>query len=151
MKMEQSEMFEKWHFLADNDLYWAEIAIEHCDWNHAAVHCQQALEKIAKGIHLLLLGTEAPRIHKIDQIVLLFEKCLSEPLNPERRRLFDNLSRFYIGGRYPDTKTDLQIKISEGEAKNLLEQSKEAFQWFLALKPQLKSTPAEPSSPSPKP
>jgi HEPN domain-containing protein len=149
--MDHQELFEQWRMLAQNDLDWAETGIEKGDWRFVVVQCQQAIEKLAKGIHLLLLDKEAPKIHKINEVVLLFADKLPEPVSAERQALFSKLSSFYLEGRYPDVNVDLKVLVTESEAKDIFTNSKEAFQWLLALKPSLTSTQVEQSKASPKP
>jgi HEPN domain-containing protein len=149
--MDLAVSFERLFKRAQDDIELAEVTLERGKWLYVGFFCQQAIEKIAKGIHLLLLNKEAPKIHKINEIILLFEALLPEPVTDERRILFTDLSKFYIDSRYPDLETDLEFEVMENEARNLLAQSREAYEWFLKLATtQLNPTPTDQSTPSPK-
>jgi HEPN domain-containing protein len=75
--------------------------------------------------------------------VRLFENQLPEPVSTERKNLFDNLSRLYMEGRYPDIEDNLKFLVTENDAVNFVVQSKEAFEWLMKSIPQPKFTPTD--------
>jgi HEPN domain-containing protein len=142
---------EQWRILAQNDIELAEVVLDRKNWPYVVFFCQQALEKLTKGLHLFFLGTDPPRIHKIDEIVRLFANKLPEPVSDSRYELFSKLSKFYLEGRYPDINQELKFQVDENVAKSFFSQTKEAFEWLLSLKPLVTDTQKEQSKSSPKP
>jgi HEPN domain-containing protein len=67
--------------------------------------------------------------------VRAFENQLPEPVSEEYYRLFDDLSAFYIEGRYTDYKIKLSMRLDEQESEGYLRRTKEVFGWLLTVKP----------------
>ena len=145
------ESFKIWQKLAQNDLEWAEHCIDYDKWVLVGVHCQQALEKLAKGMCILFIGKEAHRTHNINEVIRAVENYLSKPITDDAREVFGTLSRFYIEGRYPDIEGDTKFELNETEARYLYSQSKEIFEWLLTSIPSTTLMPIEQSKQSLKP
>lgn len=96
--------------------------------------CQQAIEKLVKGLHTLYLDDTSPFLHNIRAIVKKIEDKLPEAISEEQYGFFDELSSYYINNRYPDFMNMLSGQIDEAEAKKVLAQTKEVFAWLLTLK-----------------
>ncbi|MDR3135290.1 MAG: HEPN domain-containing protein [Deltaproteobacteria bacterium] len=158
MSEERQQLYNKWLLIANKDLVRADAAYMRKDSEFVYFHCQQAVEKLAKGIYILLVSPKIPRVHSINDIIKLFESHLEKPVDSEMIKLFAELSNFYISGRYPDEFGDL-ICYSDDEEEylNLLTQTKEAFQCLLKAIPKQDSEAedqeilSEPSKQSPKP
>ena len=133
--MSPQEKFEHWLDVAQYDLQSAETMLNGGRWLYVAFMCQQALEKLAKGLYTLYLDDDVPRIHSIGKIVSSFEDKLPVGIPTETKVLFDELSICYLNNRYPDFKNKLALEIKEPEAKAFYSQTKEAFAWLLTLKP----------------
>jgi len=133
--MDSLEKYEYWLDTAQYDLETANAMLTNGRWLYVVFMCQQALEKLAKGLYVLYIDDNIPRIHSIRQIIRAFEDKLPEAVTEKRYRLFDYLTAFYIEGRYTDYKTKLSAKLNEQEAKAMLAQAKEVFSWLLTLKP----------------
>jgi len=104
-------------------------------WLYVAFMCQQAVEKLVKGLYLLYVDDDIPRVHAIRQIVILFEEKLPEPIIEKHYELFDKLSAFYIEGRYTDYKRKLSDSLNAREAQAIYDQTREVFAWPLTMKP----------------
>ena len=104
-------------------------------WLYVVFMCQQAIEKLAKGLYTLYVDDNTPRIHNIKNIIERFEDKLPAAVTEEKHRLFEDLSAYYLNNRYPDYMSKLSMQITEVEAKEILTLSKEAFTWLLTLKP----------------
>ena len=104
-------------------------------WLYVAFMCQQAIEKLVKGLYILYLDDNIPRTHNIGSIVGNFEKMLPVEIPLETRSLFVKLSTCYLNNRYPEYKDKLGSQIKEPEAKALYSQTQEVFAWLLTLKP----------------
>ena len=129
------EMFDYWKSYAERDLDTAAAMHEAGKWFYVVFMCQQSIEKSLKGLYMLYVDTNVPKIHNIKALVERFEDKLSEPVTEERYTLFKLLTSHYIDGRYPDYVNQIN-NITETEATKILTNSKEAFKWLLTQKPQ---------------
>jgi HEPN domain-containing protein len=137
--MTNDEKFAYWLEHAEYDLQSAETMFAGGRWVYVIFMCQQALEKLVKGLYLLYVDDNVPRIHNISNLILRFEDKLSTPVTQEKKELFNRLSSYYLNTRYPEYKETLGSITNRDTAKVLLEQSKEAFQWLLTLKPSIEA------------
>lgn len=102
--------------------------------------CQQAIEKLSKGLYVFYIGQEASRTHNINFILRpLFE--LEGSLAQESSTywdayssLFAELLAYYISERYPSYREKLSISVTEEMAKDVMKRTKEAFAWLRSLK-----------------
>jgi len=133
--MEANEKYEYWLDIARYDLETAEAMLTSKRWLYVVFMCQQAVEKLAKGLYTIYIDDNIPYIHNIISVIERFEDKLPEPVSEEYRQLFDKLSAFYLNNRYPDFISKVSIQIKETEAKDILTGTKEAFAWLLTLKP----------------
>jgi HEPN domain-containing protein len=104
-------------------------------WLYVAFSCQQAIEKLCKGLYTLYVDDDAPHVHSIVRIVSYFADKLPEAVSEETYRLFETLVGFYIKGRYPSFKQKASAMLNEQEAKKLLSQTKEVFVWLQTMRP----------------
>jgi len=133
--MDSLEKFEYWWDIAQYDLETAQAMFTAGRWLYVAFMCQQAIEKLCKGLYLLFIDDDVPWIHDINSLITKFADKLPEPINDEKRLLFAKLSAFYLNNRYPGYKDRLSTSLNREEARNILEKSQEAFAWLLTLKP----------------
>jgi HEPN domain-containing protein len=54
--MDSLKIFDTWKSEALKDLGRADRGVSHEDWDQVIYYCQQALEKLVKGIYLILLN-----------------------------------------------------------------------------------------------
>ena len=133
--MDAREEYEYWLDTAQYDLSVAESMLKSGHWLYVVFMCQQAVEKLVKGLYTLYVSDEVPRTHNIGFLVQKFEDQLHEPVPDERYDLFEKLRSFYIESRYTDFRQKIREAIDEREAKAVFSQTKEAFAWLLTLKP----------------
>lgn len=133
--MNAEEKFEHWLEFAKYDLETASAMYNTGRWFYVAFLCQQAIEKLCKGLYTLYVSDEVPRVHNIRYVVNQFAHHLPIPITDEQNHLFDRLTAFYIEGRYPEYKQKLSDLLDESEAEQLLRKTKGAFVWLLTLKP----------------
>jgi HEPN domain-containing protein len=134
-QMTDQEKFAYWLEYAEYDLQTAEAMFAAGRWMYVIFMCQQALEKLVKGLYLLYIDDNVPKIHDIPSLFSRFMDKLPQPVNSEYIKLFRDLSAYYLNTRYPKYKEKLSEVTNEGVAKSFLEQAKEAFKWLLTLKP----------------
>ena len=96
--------------------------------------CQQAIEKLSKGLYNFYIDDDVPKIHNIRFILANIEEKLSMPIKPEVYSLSDILSAHYLSNRYPDFSRQPLAYIDQDGAANLLQKTREAFTWLLTLK-----------------
>jgi HEPN domain-containing protein len=136
MPLSKEDKFEYWLNYARNDLDSADFMFKSGRWFYTLFMCQQAIEKIIKGLYILYIDDNVPRLHDINSIIDRFEDKLPEQLPEELAKLFDTLSQFYLRSRYPDYTSVLASLTTRETAQTIYEKSKEAFQWLLTMKPQ---------------
>jgi HEPN domain-containing protein len=133
--MDTEAKFAYWLHYAQYDLETAEAMLNTKRWLYVVFMCQQATEKLAKGLYGLYLGFDTiPRIHNIKTIIRRFENNLPTPIDAELYNFFDTLTAHYIDNRYPDYIADLTQKINETRAKQIYAKTKEVFLWLSTLK-----------------
>jgi HEPN domain-containing protein len=134
-KMDAQKKYEYWLDNAQYDLDTADALLSNGRWLYVVFMCQQAIEKLVKGLYVLYVDDHIPHVHAIRQIIRKFEADLPESVSPERYELFDKLSAFYLEGRYTDYKKKMFELLDKQEAETFMRQTKEAFAWLLTLKP----------------
>jgi HEPN domain-containing protein len=133
--MSLQEKFEYWRDIALYDLETAQAMFTAGRWLYVVFMCQQAIEKLCKGLYLLFIDDDVPRIHDINSLITKFADKLPETVDEGKRLLFAKLSAFYLNNRYPEYKERLSMSVNREEARNVLQESREAFAWLETLKP----------------
>ena len=131
--MEAKEKYDYWLDIAQYDLDSADAMATSRRWLYTVFMCQQAIEKLIKGLYIIYVDDDIPRIHNINAIIGKFEEKLPLPVSEENKELFRKLSMYYISNRYPDYLAKLSGQIKETEATEILRQTKEVFKWLLTL------------------
>jgi len=139
MVLSIDEKYQYWLTYAQNDMDSAEFMLKSGRWFYTLFMCQQAIEKLVKGLYIICIDDNVSRFHDINNIFDRYKDKLSEQLTDERAELFDNLSQFYLRSRYPDYTSALASITTSEIAHSIYEKSKEAFQWLLTMKPQSES------------
>jgi len=135
MAMSAQEKFEYWLDIAQYDLRTAGAMLNDRLWLYVAFMCQQAVEKLAKGLYQLYLDDDVPRTHNIEYVIGKYEQKLPVEIPPETHKLLADLTSYYVKNRYPDFKKALSAQFDEAKAKELYSQTKEVFAWLLTMKP----------------
>ncbi|MDR0870585.1 MAG: HEPN domain-containing protein [Planctomycetaceae bacterium] len=133
--MTSEEKFPFWLEHAEYDLEAAESMFQSGKWVYVVFMCQQAIEKLVKGLYLLYLDEEPPKIHDINRLLSKFEGKLPEEVGEEKVQLFSDLGMYYLNTRYPEYKRELYLKTSRQVAENFLKRTKESYQWLMTLSP----------------
>jgi HEPN domain-containing protein len=132
--MTSEEKYAYWLQLAQYDLDTANTMHSGGRWFYVAFMCQQALEKLCKGLYNFYIDDDVPKVHNIGLIAKKLETALSITFSTEVYSLIDVLSGLYLNNRYPDFKEQSAMKIDKTRASSLLTQTEEAFKWLLTLK-----------------
>lgn len=109
--MDNREKYEYWLETAKYDLETAKIMMNNGRYIYVVFMCQQAIEKLTKGIYTLYTNNEPPLIHNISSIFnylkreINFKEYLSinefEYNLNNYKSFFAELLSYYISGRYP--------------------------------------------------
>jgi HEPN domain-containing protein len=132
--MTNEEKYATWLEYAQYDLDSADAMYKGGRWFYVAFMCQQALEKLCKGLYTFYINDDVPRIHNIGLIAKKLETALSITISEDVYNLIDTLSGLYLNNRYPDLAKKSGIQIDKTKATALIAQTKEAFSWLLTLK-----------------
>ena len=134
--MDDKDKYDYWLSYAKEDLQAAEIMLHAERWVYVRFFCQQAIEKLVKGLYGLYIDFDSiPRVHNISLLVNDFVDKLPQQVTPEEFDLFDLLSRYYFNNRYPDYVGEIAEHLNEDNAKEIFEKTKEMFSWLQTLKP----------------
>ena len=133
--MDAQEKYEHWLDYAQYDLDSADAMYSTGRWIYVVFMCQQAVEKLVKGLYVLYVDDNVPKTHNIRVLVERFESQLPEPVTEERYNLFEDLTIHYLNGRYTDYKQSLSERLNKQTASDFLKRSKEVFAWLMTLKP----------------
>ena len=133
--MTSQEKYEYWLEIAEYDLKTAEAMLGSGRWLYVVFMCQQAIEKLAKGLYVLYVDDNVPRTHNIRFLVGKYENLLPEEVSDDYKEFFEDLTMFYISGRYTDYKQKLSQKLNKDEAERYHQKAKEVFAWLLTMKP----------------
>ena len=135
--MDVVDKYSYWEDVAEYDLETAEAMLISGRYLYVVFMCQQAVEKITKGLFVLYNGEEPPRTHNILSIFEKIQFKAIEPTTPkldEYKDLFEELLAFYISERYPSYKEKISTTIDQKSALEVFTKTKEVFSWLKSLK-----------------
>ncbi|MDR1109779.1 MAG: HEPN domain-containing protein [Deltaproteobacteria bacterium] len=133
--VDSQQKFDYWRQSANENLKAADTLLNGGHWLYVLFMCQQAIEKLAKGLYILFIDDNIPRINNIRAIIKKFENKLSSPISIERYSFLNDLSSFYINARYDIYKQNLSNNLNKQNTEIMLSKTKEVFTWLLTLKP----------------
>lgn len=137
--MNNEQKYDYWEDIAIYDLETAEAMLLSGRYLYVVFMCQQAVEKLMKGIFVLYKNEEPPRTHNIWNV---FDRVFDiNKLDEQGRQdieknlsFFDELLAYYISERYPSYKQKLSQSITKEKATEVLIKTKEVFSWLKYLK-----------------
>jgi len=129
------EKFDHWRLYAERDLDAAQAMYETKRWFYVLFMCQQAMEKLLKGMYNLYVNDEVPRTHNIEMLANRIEDNSVISFDGDMYELFRTLSKYYLADRYPDFLSITAPLVDRHEASNIHRKTKEVFAWLLTLKP----------------
>ena len=146
LSVDNFEKYAYWEDIARYDLDTARAMLLTGRYLYVVFMCQQAIEKLVKGLFILFKKEEPPRTHNIALILkrifdeqLLEKKMIADNKSylvkiEEYGPFFARLLAYYISERYPSYKEKLSVSIDQSEAKEVLSKTEEAFLWLSSLK-----------------
>ncbi|MHB1485776.1 MAG: HEPN domain-containing protein [Saccharofermentanales bacterium] len=142
--MDNNEKYNYWEEYAQYDLDTASVMFDTGRYLYSMFMCQQAIEKIVKGIFVLFTGEEPAKTHNIALVFNNlcdrdeFKKLVTEEEFQYRKDkympVFVRLLAFYISARYPEYKEKLTSTLTKKETNEILEKTKEVYLWVKSLK-----------------
>ena len=96
--------------------------------------CQQAVEKLIKGLYVQYVDDNVPRTHNIGLLINRFEDKLPGKIEEKHYQLFEALSKHYLADRYPEYISITSTQINKTDAEYFLNNTQEVFNWLLTLK-----------------
>lgn len=134
------EKYQHWKILSDYDIKTARILLQNQRYNYVAVLCEQAVERMIKGMFIYHTGKETPKSHNIPFLVnkLAMNERFSlkeEGIRFEKERLdYENIMvdlMFYYISDYPFSYKKFQERfISETIATELCEKTLQFLGWL---------------------
>ncbi len=89
--MDSQEKYAYWLDSAQYDLVTAEAMARNGRWVYVAFMCQQAIEKLIKGLYVLYVDDNVPRTHNLRSLIEKFDSGFPKPLPEEHgNRRFDS-------------------------------------------------------------
>ncbi|MCL1998442.1 MAG: HEPN domain-containing protein [Turicibacter sp.] len=132
--MDITEKYEYWLDIAQYDIDTAQAMLKSGRWLYVVFMCQQAMEKLLKGLYVLYIDDNVPKTHNIRMIAEKLEDLLPEEFQDEHYDLFDDLTVHYLSGRYADYKQKLSESVNKQVATLFFKRTKEVFEWLLTMK-----------------
>ncbi len=113
-----------WISAAEEDLFDAELALQHGRWFRVAFYAHQAVEKALKALHIVILREPPPHTHRVTVLYSkLREKGFRLPSGLEEK--LPILNKYYTITRYPDAANGLPSEVvDEEEARRALDIAK---------------------------
>ncbi|MCX6640405.1 MAG: HEPN domain-containing protein [bacterium] len=120
---------QKWVDQGRYDLDTAAAMLDTGRYLYVLFCCQQALEKILKGIIVQRTGTFPPRIHNL----LRLTEMAGLELTSVQLDFLGELSAYYIQSRYPEEIEVLGKSVSHPLAEDNLKKTQEIVSWLLSM------------------
>ncbi len=112
-----------WLKISEYDLKTAEAMLSTGRYLYVAFMCQQAIEKILKGIYADKKNEAPPRTHNLLYLV----DVLSLDISDTRKIFLSELNQFYLESRYPNEQGKLAEGVDRDRCEILLSKTKEAW------------------------
>ena len=139
--MDGREKYEYWLDIAFYDFETAGACLASGRYLYVVFLCQQAIEKLVKGLHVLYLGKEADRTHNIARVFAKIMGCVEFQAAIKREEIvtdiynefFAELLYYYISERYPSYKDKLSSSVDKKMAQEVYLKTEEVFLWLQSL------------------
>jgi len=132
--MTKDEKYLYWLDAAEYDMGTAEAMYASGRWFYVVFMCQQAIEKLIKGLYNYYIDDNVPRVHNIQEICDKVSGKLPHKISEKNYTLCKKLTSYYIANRYPDFISKVGANVDKSTANDILLESKEFFVWLTDLK-----------------
>lgn len=117
---------KEWLAQAEYDLKTARAMHKTRRYLYVAFMCQQAIEKLIKGIIQERTDETPPYSHRLDTLLNVIDLSVDS----EKKSFLGLLTRYYINCRYPEHKKSLSEFLNKKSSCELLKKTAEVFQWL---------------------
>jgi HEPN domain-containing protein len=124
-----SKAAQQWAELSRYDMDTARAMLDSGRFLYVLFCCQQAVEKMLKGLIARRAGEFPPRIHGLVRLA----ETAAITLEEERLDFLRKLSSYYIQTRYPEEIAALAGSISATQARETLRQTEEMIRWLESI------------------
>jgi HEPN domain-containing protein len=121
-----SHISQKWVEQSLYDLETAKAMLKSGRWLYVLFCCQQAVEKMMKGLIVQNTNEHPPRLHNLMRLAERANLVVDESM-AERFRL---LTAYYIETRYPEELQSMAGQADLSLAEEVLGQTEEALSWL---------------------
>ena len=128
--MDKKEKYKHWLKVAENDLDTAEFMFDGGRYSYLTFMCQQAIEKLSKGIYVYTFDEEAKYTHNINTILVKIPCVTNDTEYDNYKTFFNELFMYYTAGRYDVYKEKIVKSLDKATSESILKRTKEAFVWL---------------------
>lgn len=118
-----SEMVQSWIRQAEYDWETVSSMMSGGRYLYVAFMCEQAVEKLLKGIIQHRTGSMPPYTHNLTALA----RESQAPFSEDQLNFLTLLTGYYINTRYPDYKQRLAKEIDEQKAKEIMRKSEDIY------------------------
>ena len=122
---------ERWVEQSQYDLDTARAMLRSGRFLYVLFCCQQAVEKMLKGLIVKKTGEFPPRLHSLMRLAEAAGLTLDSP----RADFLGELSAYYIQSRYPEEIEAMSEQVTIEIASDTLEKTEELLQWLKSALP----------------
>lgn len=115
-----------WVDLSSYDLRTASAMLKTGRYLYVLFMCQQAVEKLLKGLVVKRTRAFPPKTHDLERLATL---C-SLALTPAQAELLRGLTAYYIETRYPENTRKIARETGKEKSRNYLRQTREIMTWL---------------------
>ena len=116
-----------WLDLADDDVSVAEMLLNGKKYLYAGFFCHLIVEKAIKAIVANVTSEAPPKIHRLKKLALAGK--IFDILSEDQLELLDELDPLNIEGRYPEYKTNIEMKLNHEYCTELLKRVEDFLCW----------------------
>ncbi|MBU0573726.1 MAG: HEPN domain-containing protein [Candidatus Margulisbacteria bacterium] len=117
---------EYWLEIAEYDLDTARALLGSGRYAYVLFMCQQAVEKILKGLVVKNTHKLPPRLHNL----LRLSELTGLDLEQGKKELLEKLSYYYLESRYPEEQKKITAEVDRKVAGDYLLETEEIFTWL---------------------
>ena len=125
------EKVQYWLDLCDDNLITAKWLLEGKRYLDMAFFCNQISEKSLKAVVACVTNETPPKTHDLHKLAKLGN--IGERLNDEQRLFLDDISKYQIEARYPETKERIAKALTDEKCKQILEETEGFLRWIKKL------------------
>lgn len=115
---------QEWIEISEYDLKTAESMFRANRYLYVVFMCQQAIEKILKGIYVQKKNELPPRTHNLLYLI----DILKLDVRDSDKMLFAQLNQFYLESRYPEEGSQIAKEIDSNKSLEYLDKTREAWE-----------------------